>query len=323
MCLYPRLIINRKYTKTKKNKGIIPEIKDERTKYVPIGCGKCIECSKKKARDWTTRLQEEIRTTKPEEAHFVTLTFSTQALEQISYNIIDAEGYEMDNAICTYAIRHFLERWRKKTGKSVKHWFITELGTGRYEHVHIHGLIFAKDKQLIKDLWKMYGHTFIGHYVNERTINYITKYCYKTDQHHKEYKPKILTSPGIGNNYIKRHDAKLNKYNEQKGRTKETYHTRSGHKMSLPIYYRNQIYTEDQREKLWIEKLDKDERWILGTCIRNASQNTNHYYKKLEVARRLNKQLGYGNDEINWSRHIYENTRRKMIYEKRFQQLLC
>ena len=48
MCLFPKLIINKKYTITKKNGGIIPEMKDERVKYVPVGCGKCIECLKKK-----------------------------------------------------------------------------------------------------------------------------------------------------------------------------------------------------------------------------------------------------------------------------------
>ena len=36
----------------------------------------------------------------------------------------------------------------------------------------------------------------------------------------------------------------------------------------LPIYYRNLIYTEEEREKLWIEKLNKGERWIGGSCIR-------------------------------------------------------
>ena len=36
MCLYPKLIKNRKYTATKKNKGIIPELKDKRAEYVPI-----------------------------------------------------------------------------------------------------------------------------------------------------------------------------------------------------------------------------------------------------------------------------------------------
>ena len=36
MCLYPIFIKNKKYTYNKKNKGIIPELKDERCMYVPF-----------------------------------------------------------------------------------------------------------------------------------------------------------------------------------------------------------------------------------------------------------------------------------------------
>ena len=61
MCLYPRLIKNRKYLINKKNNGNVPTPNDERVKYVSIGCGKCIECTKKRARDWKVRLNEEIR----------------------------------------------------------------------------------------------------------------------------------------------------------------------------------------------------------------------------------------------------------------------
>ena len=41
---------------------------------------------------------------------------------------------------------------------------------------------------------------------------------------------------------------KKNKYNETE--TKETYTTRQGIKLPLPIYYRNQIYNEEEIEKL-------------------------------------------------------------------------
>ena len=48
MCLYPKLINNRKYTATKKNGGVIPAINDKRTLLVPVGCGNCMECKRKK-----------------------------------------------------------------------------------------------------------------------------------------------------------------------------------------------------------------------------------------------------------------------------------
>ena len=61
MCLYPKLIINPKYKKNKKNQGQIPPLRDERMLYIPIGCNKCKECFKKKANVWRIRSTEEIK----------------------------------------------------------------------------------------------------------------------------------------------------------------------------------------------------------------------------------------------------------------------
>ena len=96
MCLYPKLIKNKRYTVTKKNGGIIPPVFDERTLYVPIGCGKCIECMKQKKRNWQVRLLEEIKHDRT--GKFVTLTFSEEALESLSK---DVEIKKMDTIIET------------------------------------------------------------------------------------------------------------------------------------------------------------------------------------------------------------------------------
>ena len=59
MCLYPRLIQNKKYI-ANKNGGVIPPVSDNRVRFVPIGCGKCIECRKQKKREWQVRMLEDI-----------------------------------------------------------------------------------------------------------------------------------------------------------------------------------------------------------------------------------------------------------------------
>ena len=61
MCLYTKYILNKKYMYTKKNQGNVPECKDERLRYVPTKCGRCIECRKEKARNWRIRLTEELK----------------------------------------------------------------------------------------------------------------------------------------------------------------------------------------------------------------------------------------------------------------------
>jgi len=81
MCLYPRLIINKKYTSTQKNGGKPPVLTDNRIKYVPIGCGNCLECRKQIARGWQLRLQEDIK--KNINAKMITLTFSDESITDI------------------------------------------------------------------------------------------------------------------------------------------------------------------------------------------------------------------------------------------------
>lgn len=312
MCLYPRIIKNRKYQKSKKNGGVIPAISDKRTAYVPVGCQKCMECKKQKARGWSVRLQEDIRINK--NAKFVTLTFSEESLNKIDKTIRKLSGYELDNEIAKKAMRWFLERWRKEFGKSVRHWGATELGGTKTERIHIHCLLWTDESiEVIQKHWQ-YGKAILGdgrgtHYVNDETIGYIVKYLSKMDKVHPEYNSKMFVSPGIGNGYMKRKDAELNKYKE--GGTREEYTTRKGVKMAMPVYWRNKLYSEEEKEKLWIEKLDKEERWINGVRV-DISNGEEEYYKLLEEARSKNKRYGYGDNTVNWERRKYENERRNL-----------
>lgn len=308
----------------KKNGGNVPVCNDERTRYVPVGCGNCIECRKQKARNWQIRLQEEIR--HDNTGKFVTLTFSNESIKKLTTEIKGLTGYELDNEIATLATRRFLERWRKKYKKSLKHWLVTELGHNGTENLHMHGIVWTTaNLNEVEKYWK-YGHIWKGkrnkqggleNYVNDKTISYTTKYVSKMDKVHREYKSKILTSPGIGAGYTTRPDFNANKYNGKQ--TKEYYTTRTGHKIALPTYFRNKRYSEEEREQLWLNTLDKQERWVLGQRI-NISQGDNKYYQALKEAQQKNKRLGYGNDEKNWERKNYENQLRQMKINERLKK---
>jgi len=126
----------------------------------------------------------------------------------------------------------------------------------------------------------------------------------------------MFVSQGIGKKYLERKDKELNRY-EENGKTNELYRTRDGIKLALPIYYRNKIYTENEREKLWIEKLDKEERYILGQKITNEEA----YYKTLKEAREKNRRLGYGDNSTDWNRKEYEQQRRNLKRIERMKKL--
>lgn len=311
MCVYPTYIMNRKYIANKKNKGKPPPVVDERVLYVPIGCGNCIECLKQKQSEWKVRLQEELKTEK--NGKFVTLTLSNESMKLLGDNIESyAKGYVRDNLIATLAVRRFLERWRKKYKISVKHWLITEWGQNNSERMHLHGIIWTDNKYDIEPIWK-YGHVFIGDYVNERSINYIVKYLGKVDMKHKNYKPKILTSPGIGKGYTDRYDSKLNRFNGKE--TKEYYKTNTGHKVSLPIYYRNKIYSDEEREQLWLNRLDNGKVWLMGEEIN--IDNEEEYNNALKYYQDMNTRLGYKDNSEDWDKKRYMYMKRRIKHLKK------
>lgn len=296
MCLYPILIKNKKYEPNKKNGGKPPTPTDNRVRLVPVKCGKCMECRKAISREWQIRLQEEIKHDK--NAKFITLTFNNEALWKIEQESHSKES----NEIATISVRKFLERWRKKYGTSAKHWLITELGHTGTERIHIHGLLFTKQEiENIEKLWA-YGGVYVGEYVNSKTVNYIVKYITKIDNDHKGFQGKVLCSPGIGKGYTKTFDAKQNEYHEKQ--TNETYKLNNGAKVALPVYLRNKIYDEDQREKLWLEKLDKQTRYVDGQKIKIRNRKDElTYFKMLDYAQQKNKLLGYG--DRTWNKKAY------------------
>lgn len=320
MCIYNGLITNPKYKPNKKNNGIVPIPKDSRVTAVAIGCGRCIECKKSKALQWKVRLMEHVKHN--HNGLFVTLTFSNESISQIIElkKLGNIKGYALDNAIATNAVRLWLERWRKKYGKSLNHWLITELGHNGTENVHLHGLVWTTEGiEAIRDTWK-YGYIWPREkdtktYVTEKTANYITKYITKQDFDHREYNAVILTSPGIGKGYIGSAASQDNVYNEL-SETKDTYITSSGHKIALPIYYRNKLYTDEERELLWLAKLDKQERYVLGQKV-DISTSIEEYSNLVNEARIINNKLGYGNRFINYNQKEYENKLRDLNYETR------
>ena len=46
------------------------------------------------------------------------------------------------------------------------------------------------------------------------------------------------------------------------------YRKKTNNKLNLPIYYRNKIYTEEEREKLFIQKIEKGDVWICGEKVK-------------------------------------------------------
>lgn len=284
MCLYPITIKNKRFLPNKKNGWRPPVCPDERLLYVDCDCGYCYECRKKNARQWRIRMSEELK--QNPHAVFFTGTFAPKRIEYLCGRYgLDEEDV---NAIATKEMRLFLERLRKANGgRSVKHWVVTERGHDNTKRIHVHGIYFHEDKKvllkLLRENW-IAGYKYNGQYVNEKTINYIVKYLTKTDLDNPNFKGKVLASPGLGNRYVKSLDAQMVKYfpRTETRQTRDWYIFRDGTKASLPRYYREKLFTEDERQLLWIEKQEEGFSYVMGEKIDTNTEEGKKQYKELK-----------------------------------------
>ena len=96
----------------------------------------------------------------------------------------------------------------------MKHWCVTEKGHTNTRRIHLHGLFYAGEGQTKWQLTKLLyenwidGYKYYGRYVNEKTINYISKYMTKKDKDNPDYISIVLCSKGLGANYAKENQLK-------------------------------------------------------------------------------------------------------------------
>lgn len=319
MCFYGQTIKNKRYTATKKNGGVIPAITDWRTEYMEVGCGECMECRNEKSREWKARLLEDIK--EHTNGIFITLTFSEESLRKLRKEVEGLTRWNKDNRVAKLAVRRFYERWRKRTGKSIRHWIVTELGHEGTERIHMHGIVWTDEAEWIEKTWQ-YGKVWRGdeikgemtNYVDGSTIGYIVKYITKVDHKHRGYKSCIITSAGIGECYVR----KNKEYHRYRGEmTNDHYRLPDGGKIALCRYWREKLYTEKQREEMWIRKIDKGIIYIGGEEI-NAD-DTEQIEELRKYYRKENIKMGY-RKEKTWEEKAFERIERHVSAKQKLQK---
>lgn len=171
--------------------------------YMYVPCGRCCECLRKRRNEWRTRLIHETQFGNYRRVLFVTLTISPQHYGK----------YSKDPA---KAVRRFCDLVRKTYHRSMRYFFVTELGEDN-SRLHFHGIIwdppFLRGRDFrrnpsykvinrrLRHFWKI-GMTWVG-WCDARTCSYVVKYITKPDELHPDYRPRVFCSPGIGGCYLK------------------------------------------------------------------------------------------------------------------------
>lgn len=285
-CVYVRTGRNAKYTATKKNGGNVPKPTDERLRAIPIKCGTCIECRREKARNWQIRLEAELQNDR--NVRFMTMTFSDEFI-----NLFNKD--EIENA--KECVKRFLDRWKHKYGKAPKHWLITEKGQKGSERIHLHGFIWTdKSAEEIEQIWQ-YGWIDTGQYVNESSIAYCVKYVFKYDEKHPGFNPKIFTSKGVGKGLIEK--LKQQKYNRL-GELEATVTLNNGSKVPMPEFLKREVFTDEEREEMRINQLNKGELFIQGIKYNvKEAEGRNKYMEALDRRRNDLAKMGFGKKKKN------------------------
>ena len=234
MCLCPITIVNPHWKKVWQEQGRYDPTSAELEYYplwMKVPCGKCHECRRSRGSGWRTRLIHEIDLGTHKNAYFVTFTIAPKYYDEF---VKTPEKY----------VRRFLENYRKRVGKSLRHWFVTELGENT-ARLHLHGIVFDCRVSVdeLQRLWR-YGFSYIG-WCDGRTASYVVKYVTKENPHCPDYCPRVFASPGLGLEYTLSPESHRfhaeNRDSKGYGFTWYCVNRQRGFKMAMPRYYRERI----------------------------------------------------------------------------------
>lgn len=223
--------------------------------FIDVPCGKCVPCLKRKRRELSFRIYNELKDASS--AYFVTLTYDTPNLQ---FNL--QTGLPI---LVKRDVQLFLKRLRKDLSskglehKNLRYFCVSEYGD-EFMRPHYHMILFnlpIQDhpvitpqrtyypliKQYLDSMWQL-GFTDVGG-VTLASCNYCAKYVCK-GLFNLEEKPWVseywtLRSQGIGLNYV-------NKYGYRFLNSGKTYTTWHSFPIKLPRYYINKIFFNNESD---------------------------------------------------------------------------
>lgn len=228
---------------------------------VPVPCGKCPQCLQRRAAEWCFRLEQHEKVC--DTSCFITLTYSTD------YVPITLHGFmSLDRKAFSTCIRSVRKRMRNiESFKDVRlsYYVVGEYGSER-KRPHYHAILFnlpdiqwrtdLEDRRIgfspLLDASWPYGVIDIRE-CNGDTIGYTCKYLHKgksVPAHRNDDRvPEFSNmSKGLGVNYVSPEVVRFHRSD-----LAHTYVVSNGYKKALPRYYRERIYSEDERIQIGLQ----------------------------------------------------------------------
>lgn len=207
-------------------------------KYVPVPCGKCPECLRRRTASWSFRLEMEALNWPKQ--FFVTLTYNTEQIPITPNTFLTLEPKHVTD---------FFKRLRKRAGK-LKYYYCGEYGTQR-KRPHYHLILFGNKNLHEDDITKSwynpdtqtpFGDVHFGK-VEAASIKYTIQYydkgewqrAHQRDDRHPEYS---RMSQGIGKSFLTPQMVKHFLNDPSKG----YIYNNDGHKIAIPRYYKKRLF---------------------------------------------------------------------------------
>lgn len=217
-----------------------------KNEQVPVPCGKCMECKKRRVSAWSFRLMQEYKVS--QSAYFITLTYDTAHVPITNHGFMSLSKRD---------VQLFFKRLRKAHGQTscIKYYAAGEYGEDTMRP-HYHVILFNAKIEKISPAWGL-GHVHYGQ-VTEASVGYTLKYICKDsiiplhdrDDRQKEFP---LMSKGLGKNYLTKAMIAWHKASPDR----MYCNLLDGKKIAMPRYYKDKIYTDWEREVALAYQMDK------------------------------------------------------------------
>lgn len=250
--------------------------KDGMKKWKVVPCGKCVPCKRRRQAQWSFRLLQEMQ-------HCFSAAFLT-----ITYNDENLTYGELWPTLVKRDLQLFIKRLRKKhhtlSDKKIIYYACGEYGTQTYRP-HYHMIIYNLVPQLLFDaplseIWKM-GNIRVDP-CNIQTIQYTSKYVMKSDKKPDGVQAEFsLMSKGIGKNFLTDAVKKYYKNNQI-----PYVIWKDGQKMSMPRYFKEAIFTEEELRAFGKEALQQVKPENLDSTKQFQINQMNKQQKKLTDEKR-------------------------------------
>lgn len=308
--------------------------KQKRSKsYEAFPCGTCPACRSRRASAWSFRLMQEEK--HAYSAYFITLTYAETNVPRTRNGYLEIRRRDLQLFFKRLRKMQTSKRYCKKAGvpyieQPLKYYAVGEYG-GRFKRPHYHAIMFNASAELIERAWTA-GHVHYGD-VSGPSVGYTMKYITKptkipvhiNDDRTPEFS---LMSKGLGECYLSAnmiyYHKRLNANAIVSDRCKVM--TQDGIIIAMPRYYRDRLYSKDERKVIaYYQKQDALRRELMKTPDQVFTEMQtknfklkfqNHGYKQKASQQKMEDSIqfrGISKGLRKASRRIVNNTRSKHV----------